>query len=189
MIGFGYKIAWLAVRADDPESVISGLGLLDLGEVDWRAGLDAAYLTDDRLAVTPPLPGARDASWVLAVGWQLTRAQTAEMVALSVALATEVQSFATHRVGEAHRWARAVDGVLVREFGFLGETGEVTHWRGDPDEAERAIGLPIQGPDAGEEVDILVGEADVMRVARAWSVDPTALEGRPAPGPLRVAAA
>lgn len=188
MTGFGYKTAWLAVRVDDPEAVISGLGLLDLGEVDWRAGLDAAYLTDDRVAVTPPLPGARDASWVLAVGRRLSRIQTAEVVALSVVLATEVQHFDTHRVVEAHRWARAVDGLLVREFGYVGEMGEVTGWRGDPDETERAIGLPLQGPEAGDEVDILVGEGDVLRVARAWSIDPTALDGQPAPAPLHVAA-
>jgi hypothetical protein len=188
MTGFGHKTAWLAVRVDDPEAVITGLGLLDLGEVDWRAGLDAAYLTDDRVALTPALPGARDARWVLAVGRRLARIEVAEVVALSVALATEVQLFDTHRVVEAHRWARAVDGVLVREFGYVGETGAVTGWRGDPDETERAIGLPLQGP-GGDEVDILVGEGDVLRVARAWSVDPTTLDGRPAPGPLRVAAA
>jgi hypothetical protein len=185
MTGFGHKMAWLAVRADDPEAVISGLGLLDLGEVDWRTGLDAAYLTDDRVAVTPALPGARDARWVLAAGWRLTRMEPAEVVALSVALATEVQHFATHRVSEAHRWERAVDGVLVREFGYVG--GEITDWRGDPDETERALGLPLQPPD--DEADLLVGEGVVMRVARAWSVDPTSLDGRPAPAPLRVAAA
>jgi len=49
-----------------------------------------------------------------------------------------------------------------------------------------AIGLPAS---LDGDVDVLVGETDVMRVAAAWSVDPTALDGRPASGPLRVAAA
>jgi hypothetical protein len=34
----------------------------------------------------------------------------------------------------------------------------------------------------------MVGEDDVMRVAEAWSVDPSSLDGDPAPGPLRVTA-
>jgi hypothetical protein len=190
MVGFGRKQAWLAVRGDDPVAVIGGLGVLDLGEVGWRDGLDLVHLTDDRLAVTPALPGARDASWVLVVGRHLLTAFDApEVVALSAALGTEVQYFATHRVGELHRWGRAVDGVLVRDFGFLGETGEVIRWRGDPDEAERGIGLPLDLPAPGVDPDILLGEADVMHLAAAWSVDPTALDGRPSPGPLRIAAA
>jgi hypothetical protein len=35
---------------------------------------------------------------------------------------------------------------------------------------------------------MLVSEHDVMRIAVAWSVDSTALEVRPAPGPLRATA-
>ena len=101
-----------------------------------------------------------------------------------------MQFFASHRVGELHRWIRAVDGVLVRAFDFVGESGEVTLWRGDPDEAERGLGLPESSPQTGsDEADILIGEDDVTRLAEAWSVDPVSIEGRPAPGPARVAAA
>jgi hypothetical protein len=35
---------------------------------------------------------------------------------------------------------------------------------------------------------VLIGEVDVLRIAAAWSLDPTTLDGRPAPGPLRAAA-
>jgi tRNA A58 N-methylase Trm61 len=97
-----------------------------------------------------------------------------------------VQSFASYRVGEAHRWERAVAGALVRSFAYVGTTGEVTQWEGDPDEAELAIGLP-RTMDLG--TDVLIGEADVMRLANAWSVDPTTLDGKPATQPLRAAAA
>ena len=187
MVGFGYKQAWLAVRDGDAEAVVAVLGLRDLGVVTWRAGVDLAYLTDDRLVLTPPIPGARGASWLLIVGrWLLRNESTVDIVRLSARLGAEVQFFATYRVAEQHRWARAVDGVLVRAFGYVGETGEVTSWGGDPDDTERAIGLPAA---LEEETDILVSEDDVMRVARVWSVDPTALDGRPAPGPLRAAAA
>jgi hypothetical protein len=187
MIGFGGKQAWLAVRDGDPRRVLAALGLRDLGEVPWRDGVDLAYLTDDRVAVTPPLPGAGDRPWVLAAGrWLLRPSTVVDVTALSKELGTEVQFFATHRVTELHRWQRAVDGEPVRVFGYVGQTGEVTSWMGDPGEAELAAGLPAR---LEEETTVLVSEADVFQVAAAWSLDPTKLDGRPASGPLRVGAA
>ena len=187
MVGFGPKQAWLAVRDGRPEPVAEALGLRDLGPVPWRSGIDLAYLTDDRLVLTPCLPGADGAGWLLVTGrWLLLRAdRPADVTGLSARLDTEVQFFATYRVGELHRWSRAVSGELVRAFGFRGEDGEVTEWRGDPDPAEIAIGLPAQPPDGQ---DILVSEDDVLRLAGAWSVDPKRLADQPAPGPLRAAA-
>ena len=186
MVGFGGKQAWLAVRDGDPGAVLAALGLRDLGEVPWRDGIDVAYLTDDRVAVTPRLPGA-GGDWVLAVGRWLLRPDTGvDVTVLSDELHTEVQFFATHRVTELHRWQRAVDGKLIRAFGYVGQTGDVTSWHGDPDEAERAAGLPAAFDD---EATVLVAEQDVLRVAHAWSIDPTGLDARPAPGPLRIGAA
>jgi hypothetical protein len=192
MVGFGGKQAWLAVRvaadrAGAAESVLAALGLRDLGPVPWRDGMDLAYLTDDRVVATPPLAGARDTHWVLATGrWLIRPATPVDVVGLSAALRTEVQFFATHRVTELHRWQRAADGELIRAFGYVGQTGEVTSWHGDPDPAERDAGLP---PALDEDISVLVGEKDVLRVADAWSIDPTTLTGRPATGPLRVGAA
>jgi len=190
MVGFGGKQAWLAVRQGpeaSPESVLAALGLRDLGTVPWRDGIDLAHLTDDRVVVTPPLTGARDESWVLATGrWLLRPDTTVDIVELSTVLATEVQFFATHRVTELHRWQRAAAGELIRTFGYVGQTGEVTSWHGEPDPAERDAGLPGA---LDEETTVLVGEKDVLTVAGAWSIDPTTLTGRPAPGPLRVGAA
>jgi hypothetical protein len=184
MVGFGYKQGWLAVAATDTSPVLTALGLHDLGPTSWRAGIDLAYLTEDRLAVTPPLSGAGGRDWVLVVGRELMLAEPVDLVGLSVRLHSEAQLFQTHRVVEAHRWERAVDGRLVRAFEYIGEQGRVPTWLGDPDEVERSIGLPAALVD---EVDIFVGELDVMRVAAAWSIDPSDLDGRPAPGPLRVA--
>jgi hypothetical protein len=186
MVGFGPKQAWLAVREGKDTAVCAALGLRDLGTASWRNGIDLAYLTDDRLVLTPPIPGAGDARWLLVTGrWLLRAGPAVDVAQLSATLGTEVQFFATYRVSELHRWQRAVDGDLTRAFEYVGETGEVTKWRGEPDDAEAAIGLPAVLDD---EADILVSEDDVMRLARAWSVDPTALDGRPAPGPLRAAA-
>ncbi|MBM2623661.1 hypothetical protein JIG36_50055 [Actinoplanes sp. LDG1-06] len=191
MVGFGGKQAWLAVRADGRDdaaaSVITALGLRDLGEVPWRDGIDLAHLTDDRVAVTPPLPGARDQLWVLATGrWLMRPGTPVDVIGLSAGLGTEVQFFATHRVTELHRWQRAAEGELVRAFGYVGQTGEVTSWHGEPDPAERDAGLPGV---LNDETTVLVGEKDVLAVAGAWSIDPTTLTGRPAPGPLRIGAA
>ena len=186
MVGFGYKQAWLAVRDGDAESITVALDLRDLGPVSWRVGVDLAYFTDDRLLVTPLLPGTGGSQWRLVTGRALLRPQwSVDVAGLSAILDTEVQFFATHRVVESHHWERAVDGVLIREFDYVGEIGKVIAWRGAPDEAERSAGLPAT---VDEETDVLVSERDVMHVAGAWSVDPTSLDGRPAPGPLQAAA-
>ncbi|BCJ55822.1 hypothetical protein Asp14428_72970 [Actinoplanes sp. NBRC 14428] len=186
MVGFGGKQAWLAVRDGDPAGVLAALGLRDLGEVRWRDGIDLAHLTDDRVAVTPPLPGAGGRTWVLAAGRHLLRPDTVlDLPTLSKQLHTEVQFFATHRVTETHRWQRADDGSLLRAFGYVGQTGDVTSWYGDPGPVELAAGLPAEFP---EDSGVLVSERDVLRVAGGWSVDPTELDGRTAPGPLRVGA-
>src|SRR5215475_12279904 len=191
MVGFGFKQAWLAVAGTDAGTVMATLGVRDLGTVDWRAGIDLAYLTDDRLAVTPPLPGAAG-SWVLAAGRAFFADDaTPDVAELSVTLGTEVQFFATHRVMEAHYWERAVGGRLVRAFRYVGETGRVTRWYGEPDATEIAIGLPSHydtDSESDDRPDVMVSEADVMTVAAAWSVDPSTLDGREAAGPLHVAA-
>ncbi|GIH20333.1 hypothetical protein Raf01_85050 [Rugosimonospora africana] len=194
MVGFGYKQAWLAIRDGRPEAVTDALGLRDLGPVSWRDGIDLAYLTDDRVVLTPPLPGAGNSRWLLVTGrWLFGRGlldpgAAVDVTELSATLGTEVQFFATYRVGEAHRWERAVDGRLVRAFGYVGESGEVVQWRGEPDAAETAMGIAHE-PDAGTETDILVSEDDVMRLAGMWSVDPSGLGAQPSSGPLRAAAA
>jgi hypothetical protein len=186
MVGFGGKQAWLAVRDTPPGAVLAALGLRDLGEVPWRTGIDLVHLNDDRVAATPLLPGARDTRWSLAVGRHLLLpGNSLDVIALSAELKTEVQFFATHRVTELHRWQRAADGELIRAFGYVGQTGEVTSWAGEPDPAEREAGLPGEFDD---ETTVLVSERDVLTVAAAWSIDPTTLTGRPAPGPLRLGA-
>ena len=111
MVGFGFKQAWLAVRDGSAEAVTAALGLRDLGPVPWRHGIDLAYLTDDRVALTPPLPGTGGTQWLLVTGrWLATPQSPVDTAALSEALGTEIQFFLTHRVVELHRWERAVDG-------------------------------------------------------------------------------
>lgn len=185
MVGFGHKQAWLAIHDGDRGATAAALDLRDLGPVSWRSGIDLAYLTDDRVVLTPPLPGVRDSRWLIVTGrWLL--GDVVDVGELSGSLHTEVQFFATHRVTELHRWERAVNGTTHRAFEYVGEIGKVTDWWGEPDAHERAIGLPAT---QDENVDVLVSENDVMRLAAAWSINPMTLDGRPAPGPLHAAAA
>jgi hypothetical protein len=194
MVGFGFKQAWLALRhpLGDTAEICAALGANDLGTVDWQQGIDLAYLTDNRGAVTPPLADAGGVLWTLVVGRLFfADAGMPDIVELSDRLGTEVQFFATHRVVEAHFWERAVAGRLVRSFRYVGEIGEITRWYGEPDATELAIGLPPRFDTAAEpevQPNVVVDEDDVMTVAAAWSLDPTKLDGRPAPGPLHVAA-
>lgn len=196
MVGFGVKQAWLAIGAADrdvpPEAIMAALGVRDLGAVDWRHGIDLAYLTDDRLAITPPLAGAGGRAWTLIAGRAFFADGAApDVAALSASLAADVQFFATHRVVEAHFWERAAGGRLVRAFRYVGERGEVTRWYGEPDAAEIAVGLPVAFDahlDPDDRPVVMVNESDVMKVAATWSVDPSTLDGQPATGLLRVAA-
>lgn len=186
MVGFGPKQAWLAVRDGVPEAVRAALRLRDLGPVAWRAGVDLAYLTDDRVVLTPALEGAGGSRWLLLTGRWLWKADDWLSVAeLSAELDTEVHRYASHRGLEQHEWERAAHGTLVRSFAYVGASAEVLRWTGDPDPAESELGLGTR-PEHDE--DVLVGESDVMRLAGLWSVDPSGLDGRPAPGPLRAAA-
>jgi hypothetical protein len=162
-VGFGYKTAWLAVRGSSAEGVADAIGLTAGAEVPWREGVDGSR--HDEVFVTPPTSG-----WVLAVGpgWFGAEPDVAE---LSGRLGTEVQYFATHRVAEAHTWARAIAGRLVRRVVYIGEDGTVEH-EGAPTETERELGVAELGD---EDASARVSEEIVMQVAAAWSLDPRQL--------------
>jgi hypothetical protein len=191
MAGFGYKTAWLAVRDGDVDDTLTALGVRRVGPVGWSEGIDRAYRERDVIVATPRLPGAGGDPWVLVMGrWLAYQLDEIDAAQLSTVLGREVQLFASHRVVELHRWERAAAGATVRSYEYLGERGEVLRWQGEPDQVERAIGLPdrFDPADAEDPPDgCLVGEQDVMRVAGAWSVDPTSLDDEPAPGPLTMA--
>jgi len=153
---FGYKLAWLAIRGRDTASVAEALGLARHEPATWEDGVDRAS-DGASVFVSPPTGG-----WVFALHapWLDEPPDLAE---LSARLETEVQYFATHRVPEAHAWARAADGRVLRTFRSVGETGE-TAATGVPTSVERRLG-DDEPPD----------EQTVMEVAAAWSVDPRTL--------------
>jgi hypothetical protein len=166
-VSFGYKCAWYATRTNDVDAVIAALNLKRVVASTWAKGIEAAHA--DKVFVTPPL-----AEWILVAGWCLLyegdspKSVQPILTKLSKEFG-EAQYFCTYRVPEAHCWALARSGKLVRAFGYIGERGEVTWNEGKPTKAELALGeevLGFPGPN----------ESQVMEVAAAWSINPCELE-------------
>ncbi len=170
-VSFGFKCAWYAVRAADAQAVAEALDVAKVVPVTWTRGVGAAYSLSGKKNVffTPPL-----GEWTLAAGISLLASDdpATEVEPVLKKLSKrfgEAQYFSSHRVVEAHCWAMAQKGKLVRAFYFVGESGENPWNEGKPTKAERALGkdaLKFPGPD----------ESNVMSVAAAWSVDPSELE-------------
>ncbi len=164
---FGYKCAWYALRTNDADALVAALKLKGVAVSTWAKGIEAAYA--DKVFVTPPL-----GEWILAAGRCLFYEGDSPKSVLPVLAKLskrfgEAQYFCTYRVPEAHCWAVARSGKLVRAFGYIGERGEITWNEGKPTKAELALGkglLDFPGPD----------ESQVMEVAAAWSVNPCDLE-------------
>jgi hypothetical protein len=93
---------------------------------------------------------------------------TPALVRLSKDLATTVQFFSTHRVVEAHSWAFADRGRLIRAFAYVGEQGDTV----------LNIGNKTPGEPRLKPGDVPTEET-VMQVAAKWSIDPTTFDSQP----------
>jgi hypothetical protein len=169
---FGYKNAWVAVKDRRPEAVAEALSLRNVRRCDWDAGIRAAYQypSTGSVFVTPQIDG-----WVLCVGFPLFgpaegRPPAFGRLAAELAdkLQSEVQYFATHRIVEAHAWARARPGGLERAYLYVGESGETLLDDGSPTADEQATLKDLTE----------VREQHVMALAARWSVDPSSLGER-----------
>jgi hypothetical protein len=188
---FGYKNAWVAARVDTAQALADAMGLRNARRCDWSVGIKAAYeypITNS-VFVTLPIDG-----WVLCVGFPLFGAVDARppefgrlAVEWATTLSAEVQYFSTHRIVEAHAWARAQPSALQRAYVFVGESGEKVLDEGAPTDEERELGFAFFDPDSPEadaeeywaREDLAhVGEEHVMALAGRWSVDPSTLEAR-----------
>ena len=171
---FGYKCIWLAVKSADPKALSKRLGLTGVKKSTWEDGIEAAYEGDGRAFVSPPLDG-----WVLVVSSSLPAPGDDPVDVLSMLRVLsreygEVQYFCTHRVIELHSWAKAVDGQILRAYGYSGEHGEVFWNEGEltPEERELGFGLSDEWtPD----------EEDVLAIAAKWSIDTSFSSSRYAP--------
>lgn len=186
-MSFGYKTAWFAIHNPNTEAVARALGLRQLEPATAEAGIAAGYGDRGKVFITPPING-----WTLAMSSGFLNLAdgnppvfASKLPQLSVELGVEVQFFASHRVVEAHAWARAAHGELNRAYTYNGCSGEVQIDLGGQTPEEMALGHRFFNPDAPEagndsyweRNDLRYAhEEDVMEVVGAWSVNPQSLE-------------
>jgi hypothetical protein len=184
---FGYRMAWLAIRTDDPVRLAADLGLVTPVTANWNSGIGSVY--DDRLGeahiyVTPPVDG-----WCFVVGLALPHPAAASFAdkhtPLLVGLGAryrEVQYFFTYPLIDLFAWARVSDGRLLRSFA-VGDTGVIVN-RGRVTREERALGLKLfelrgvrgRKGDAGGELILHPTEDHVLKLAGTWGIDPSKLD-------------
>ena len=184
---FGYKMSWLAVRTEDTDALVSMLGLVAPEEANWNSGIGAVYnddLSDHRVFVTPAVDG-----WSFVVGLSIPHPVSERLVdkltPMLVNLGNrfgDVQYFFSYPSMDFFAWARGTNGRVVRAFAICDEG--ITWNRGRISKVEKKLGLKLfelrgvggRRGDAGGELILYPTEAQVMRVARSWSLDPSRLE-------------
>jgi hypothetical protein len=182
-------MGWLALRTQDARAVVQSLRLSNPHETSWGAGLLA--LEDQWDAergeavgsgreptasgpvcfVTPAVRG-----WTFVLGpfrWGISwRYQEREALITKLSQPFgEVQSFLTDRIPEIHHWMRASEGVLLRSVAYDGEKGLI--W------SDYGALTPVEEELQWTQVyahQWVPSEEVVMRVAGAWSLNPTTLD-------------
>jgi hypothetical protein len=183
---FGCSMAWLAIRCDEPESVIDALGLESAAPCNWNSGIGAIYddwLGASRVFVSPPVDG-----WTFVAGLSLPHPLGTGFVDKCTPMLVdlggrfdEIQYFFSYPPIDYYAWARVRDGRLVRAFAVSDE-GIIWN-KGRASKEERALGLKLfelrgvreRKGDAGGELILHPTEDHVMRLASRWSLDPTVL--------------
>lgn len=185
--GFGYKMAWLAVRSRDTEAVLDELGLVAAEPCNWRSGIGAAY--DDHLGIDHVFVSPSVNGWTFVVSLALPLPVGRGFADKSMPLLdrlgrrfVEVQYFFAYPPIDVFAWARLLEGRVVRAFAIT-DSGVVWN-RGRTTKEERALGLKLfdfrgvrgRKGDAGAEIILYPTEEHVLRLAERWSLDPTKLD-------------
>lgn len=185
-IGWGYKTAWLAVKADNLEGVALALGLREPRWALWSEAVELAYSHDSdyrswHWLVTPSIRG-----WVLVMSTallgghfvvdQTMREKFHTFLSRLSEKFDEVQFFGTHRVADIDAWGRWVNGQCQRLVSFDGyhdleQYGEIQ----STVEAHLLTPKRFIGDDGQEAEYIHLDEGKVMAMAAEWSLDPTEL--------------
>ncbi|MFC5652342.1 hypothetical protein ACFPYJ_25160 [Paenibacillus solisilvae] len=169
-IGPGYKTQWYAVKTSETKELLQEMRLTDIQTANWRSGLSAAG-GEGYYFVSPAVKG-----WTLIVNPIMPdmsfedRNNPITVITQLSKRFEEAYYFGTHRVVEYHVWAKAVDGELIRAYGYVGDHGLVLIDQGGLTDEERAHHLQFTGPDAEEPV--LPSEEDVLLIAKLWTFDP-----------------
>lgn len=185
---FGCDMSWLAIKTNDPNSVVAALGAVEQTPANWDCGIGAAYdmdLGQTHLFVSPVTQG-----WVFVIGSALPyptgQAYVDKWTPLLAELANqfkEVQYFASYPDIDLFAWARLSDGKWQRAFAVSDEG--VIWTRGRLSREERQLGLKLfelrgvrgRKGDAGGELLMHPTQEHVMRLAQQWSLNPTLLDG------------
>lgn len=177
---FGYKFRWIVVDTTDAGAIVSALGLKNVRPATW----DIDPYHHEGVFVSPAVLG-----WTYVLGI-CVEPHFPQFVPLLEGLSRrfgEVQYFATHRVVELQAWARAIDGRIVRGYGWIGERGEVVMDVGEltPEEEELGFARFINSHTVDGDWDEVgfATEADVMRIAGKWSINPQELDAHDSQGP------
>lgn len=166
-IPFGYKISWLAIKADNPENVMDKLGCTDRKVSNWKSAFEVMY-NSGQVFVTPCLDG-----YVLILNYDKP-VNDIDMKRLQELAAQfeEVQYFASHRVVDLCCWAKFAGGELVRSFYYA--DGE-TYWNeGELTTEEKDLDLTCLPDTDMEDWDNVTfpDEEHVIQIAEKWGVDP-----------------
>ena len=170
---------WLAIRGRHPHEVEVALGVQHARVCSWGDAIAAPF--EPRLFISPPVNG-----WIVVMGCDLPDpADDVDecfkfLTALSHRLG-EVHFFARNRAVSHHAWAQLDNGQVKRAYAWAGETlwnqGPLTKAERDLEvrclnyaQSSESFGWSARG--------LLTANTDkVVRLAAAWSLDPTSVEG------------
>jgi hypothetical protein len=170
---------WLAVRSQNPQVIQSALGVQHARACSWSDALATPF--EPRLFISPPVNG-----WIVVMGCDLPDPSDDVdecykfLAGLSQRLG-EVQFFTRNRAIAHHGWVRMDSGKVLRAYVWAGET----IWsQGTATEAERELKMRcLPYAESAEVLGYAGREAlsnnteRVVRLAAAWSLDPTSVEG------------
>jgi hypothetical protein len=187
-LGFGYKNAWIAIKADDPEKVAKALKISELRIANWRSGLaiaDDYYLS--HVFISPVIKG-----WVFVIGLALPSSGDSCHEEKCLPFLEEIGQtfdavffFCTHRIVEYHAWARVDKGKISRAYAYLGERGESIWNIGEKTIEEQNLKFKFfadephegEGDDYWKREDLTFpDEDDVIKIAEAWTLNPLEFE-------------
>ncbi|MBD3917212.1 hypothetical protein H8B09_00480 [Paenibacillus sp. PR3] len=175
---FGYKTQWFAVKSTDTDSVVQALGFKDVHAANWSTGMAGAFGSDgDYYFVTPPVQGW---TFIVNTGMPALGEKHEEDVRQAAPIKTiislsqtfgEAYYYGSHRIVSYYAWAKAMNGELVRAYGYLGESGEILADVGALTEEESQLHMQFGDPVTDEDAK-WPNEEDVIAIAAAWTVNP-----------------
>lgn len=177
---FGYKTAWVAVKARKPAALAKALGLRSVEKCGWASGVDRSYEYERAVFVTPALNGWVLAAGRLSIGRFEDLAQCKSLLERLSRRFEEAQFFHSERVVDLYTWARAMGGTVNRCYSSVENRTICDEGARTEIETKLRIVLCHEVPNDEEfwrRTDIThVDEDAVARIAGDWSINPTELE-------------